>query len=274
MVRARAVAAGLAALGAVALATTAGASTGAEQPRHAGASPHAVYPVGIVDAQEPSGVAPPPADALRGYVRSYVTDFTGSTLPTGWSKFAGTPNGDPNAFWGLGHVVVSGGMARLITNRHGSKWVSGGMCLCAQPMTYGAIFVRSRVTGPGPDEAEMLWPKANVWPPEVDFNEADYHITATSWDAHYGKSNAFEQGEVKVNLRQWHTFGVIWTRTSLVFTLDGVVWGETTRRAVVPHQAMTLDIDQQAWCNGTKWASCPRGAAALQVDWVVEYHPG
>jgi hypothetical protein len=132
---------------------------------------HAEFPVGIRDAAEPSGIAPPPANALRGYWRSYTTDFGGTALPAGWGPFAGIPMGDDQSSWLPSHVVVSGGLVRLISSKStAGQWVTGGIGQFDLSRSYGAYFVRSRVTGPGPDQNEMLWPAAPVWPPEVDFN--------------------------------------------------------------------------------------------------------
>ena len=55
-------------------------------------TPNGAYPVGISEASEPSGMAPPSANALAGYSQSYVTDFTGSSLPSQWDVFSGTPS--------------------------------------------------------------------------------------------------------------------------------------------------------------------------------------
>ena len=148
------------------------------------------------------------------------------------------------------------------------------MCQCKKALLYGAFFVRSRVTGPGPDEAELLWPIAPTWPPEVDLNESAYATNATSWTVHYGSGNAFVQGTHSFNLERWHTFGVIWTPRSLTFTMDGRLWGRITNYNEIPHQPMTLDIDQQTRCNvPASWAACPKHPATLQVDWVAEYSP-
>lgn len=263
--------AAFAALATVLTGVVAGATPAVARP--VTARPHGLFPVGVPNSREPSGEAPPTANALPGYVRSYVTDFLGATLPPGWSRFAGPANGDADAYWGLGHVLMGGGMVRLLTYRKGSQWVSGGMCLCRHPLLYGAFFVRSRVSRAGPDEAELLWPKADVWPPEVDFNESG-SLTETSWDVHYGSSQAFVQGKHRLDLSKWHTFGVIWSPTRLIFTVDGVIWGVVKARNVIPHQAMTLDIDQEARCNGTKWAACPTGTTSLQVDWVEQFSRG
>lgn len=237
------------------------------------APPKATYPVGVPDPKEPSGVAPPLATAMPGYARTYVTEFTGTALPRAWEKFQGEPQGAAGDDWLPSHVIVGGHLVRLLTYREGHRWVSGGMCLCALPhQTYGAYFVRSRITGPGPDENELLWPVAHVWPPEVDFNESEYSTNRTSWTVHYGTGSAFIQGTQTINLTRWHTFGVIWTPTELTFTVDGVVWGHTTAPAVIPHQPMTLDIDQEARCiPGYKWNACPTGEATMQINWVAVF---
>jgi hypothetical protein len=235
------------------------------------------YPLGILDRREPSGLAPPGPRAMRGYVLSYRSEFRSRSLPSGWGKFAGVPSGDAGSEWAPSHVRTGGAMARLLTYRDPkfhSNWVSGGMCQCQQGHLYGAFFVRSRVTGPGPDEALLLWPTAPVWPPEVDLNESAYSTHSSSWTVHYGHGNAFEQGTHNFNLERWHTWGVIWTSRSLTFTMDGREWGRVTNYSEIPHQPMTLDIDQQTRCNvPASWAACPRHEATLQVNWVEEYRP-
>lgn len=236
-----------------------------------------VFPLGIRDRREPSGLAPPGAHALRGYVMSYRNDFTSRRLSSEWGKFNGVPSGDAGSEWAPSHVLTGGGVVRLATYRDprfGGNWVSGGMCQCKKGFLYGAVFVRSRVTGPGPDEAELLWPVAPMWPPEVDMNESAYATDSTSWTVHYGSGNAFQQGTHTFNLERWHTWGVIWTRRSLTFTMDGRQWGRITNYGEISHQAMTLDIDQQTRCNvPASWAACPKHEATLQVDWVAEYRP-
>jgi Glycosyl hydrolases family 16 len=230
----------------------------------------AQFPVGVRDASEPSGAAPPLASSLPGYQRVYTTDFSGSALPSGWGTFAGVPSGDDQSRWLPSHVVVSGGVVRLIASKDaGGGWVTGGIGQFGVGRAYGAYFVRSRVTAPGPDEDEMLWPVAPVWPPEVDFNEMGNSGTSTSWTVHYGHGNTFVQTTRNFNMERWHTWGLIWTPTSMTFTIDGHPWGVLTRYAEIPHQKMTLDVQQQVWCQPD--LACPTRATSLEVDWVAEF---
>jgi hypothetical protein len=236
----------------------------------------ATFPAGIRDLREPSGEAPPGPRALRGYVLTYQQDFNGRILPSGWGKFTGVPSGNPGSAWAGSHVLMGGGMVRAVAYRdprHGNRWITGGLCQCGpgQGHRYGAYFIRSRVTGPGPDENELLWPVAHVWPPEIDLNEMGGPATSTSWTVHYGSGYRQVQGTRSFRMTRWHTWGVIWTPRLLTFTIDGHVWGRVTNVHEIPHQAMTLDIQQETYCGGGTVYACPTHIVALQVDWVAEY---
>ncbi len=234
-------------------------------------------PVGVLDASEPSGYAPPSASALAGYTQSYVSDFTGSSLPSGWYAYSGTPGGDPGGQFGSAHVSVSNGLLSLNTYQdpaYNNEWVTGGLCQCGLPHTYGAFFVRSRVTGAGPTEVALLWPATNTWPHEIDFNESNGSSatsTATDLWAFSGGARSQVQSHVSIDLTQWHTWGVIWTPTSITYTVDGRVWGRVTDPSTIPSIPMTLDLQQQTWCS-SGWA-CPSAPQSMQIDWVAEYSP-
>jgi hypothetical protein len=231
------------------------------------------FPIGTTDSSEPSGYAPPGAGALAGYTQTYVTDFNGSSLPSAWSTYEGQPGGDSGAQFDQGHVTVNGGLLNINTYQDpafNNEWVTGGACLCNAPsQTYGAYFVRSRMTGPGPTGVELLWPTANVWPPEIDFNETNGGVSNTTATAHYGASNSEIGRSLSVNMTQWHTWGVIWTATSIQYTVDGNVWATVTTPASIPNIPMHLSLQSQTWCS-SGWA-CPSAPQTMQVDWVAQY---
>jgi Glycosyl hydrolases family 16 len=224
-------------------------------------------------SEEPSTQAPPPVNWLRGFVRSYCTDFNGTNLPSGWGRFDGVPNGDPGSMFDPSHVVVANGLLSLNTQRsasNGGNWATGGVCQCGLGRIYGTYLIRSRITGAGDDEDQMLWPVAHVWPPEVDFNETGLHLTETGWYVHFGPSNHQIAKTLNVNLMRWHTWGVRWTLRQMTFTVDGHVWGVVRSPSVIPHERMTLDMSQQTWCS----IQCPSHPVAMQVDWVAEFSAG
>jgi len=64
---------------------------------------------------------------------------------------------------------------------------------------------------------------------------------------------------------------LIWSPSSILYTLDGRAWGAIRLPSEIPAQPMTLDLTQQTWC-ASFWA-CPTALQSLQVDWVAEYQP-
>jgi beta-glucanase (GH16 family) len=167
-------------------------------------------------------------------------------------------------------------MLRLITTSDGPKhWFAGGLCQCGHPMLYGAFFVRSKISGAGPNEVQLLWPKDNQWPPEVDFNESGARWAATSGTVHFGSprnDHFLQQNFPGVDLRRWHTWGIIWTPTSITYTFDGHRWGSAVRApGVIPQLPMTLDFQQRPECQ--LGVPCPNQHQAMYIDWVAEYAP-
>jgi hypothetical protein len=232
------------------------------------------YPVGVASTSEPSGFAPPTSGSLAGYAESYVNDFTSPGIPIGWDVFTGVPTGDPGAQFGSAHTIVNGGMLELNTWRdpaYANNWVTGGICQCGHSQMYGAYIVRSRITGSGPNEVELLWPQSNQWPPEIDFNETGGSMGLTSATVHYGSTNNIDQSHLAIDLSQWHTFGVEWTPTLITYFVDGRAWGRTSNSYESPHVPMTLDFEQRTSCD--VHAQCPERPASLLVDWVAEFTP-
>jgi outer membrane protein OmpA-like peptidoglycan-associated protein len=107
------------------------------------------------------------------------------------------------------------------------------------------------------------------WPPEIDFNETSGVVSGTSATLRYGPGGQQKQVQRTVDMTQWHTWGVIWTPTSVLYTVDGHVWGRFQVPSKVPHVSMTLNIQQQTWCSSN--FACPTSPQSTQVDWVTEY---
>jgi len=230
------------------------------------------YPVGVFDLNEPSSLAPPTATALPGYQRSFVDDFSQS-LSSQWFLFSGVPKGDPSGRFDRYHVAVDHGQLKIGTwrdPRFSNHWTSGGVGLGGMKATYGAYFVRSRQTAPGPDTVELLWPASNRWPPEIDFDEAGQTANAEMWFVHYHSAKDQVIGRTTIDIEHWHTWGVIWTPTAITFTVDGHQWGQVTAAGQIPNVPMTLDLQAQTWC-GIKAQPCPTKPSALLVDWVTIY---
>lgn len=236
--------------------------------------PAGTFPVGIPNSSEPSGYAPPGQSALVGYSRTYVNDFSTSGIPAGWYTFHGQPGGDPGGQFAPTHVSVKKGLLILLAARdrqYQNRWVTGGLCQCGLTHTYGAYFVRSRVTGVGPNEVELLWPGNNQWPPEIDFNETP-SSHQTSATVHWGHANYTQQWRTKsVSMLTWNTWGVVWTPTKIIYVVNGRAWGVITNLKAIPRIPMRLDLEQRTEC--TIHQQCPSAPVQMQVDWVAEYYP-
>jgi beta-glucanase (GH16 family) len=209
---------------------------------------------------------------MPGYTLTSSTDFTGTALPSGWSTFSGAAAGDPGSQWASSQVAVSGGLLQLNATEKSNQWLTGGICDCRVSQTYGAFFVRSRLTGPGPTQVEMLWPASGGWPPEIDFDETYGATNLAQATLHYSSSNQQIHSNINIDMTAWHTWGVIWTPTSITYTVDGNVWGTVTDTSAIPNQPMSLHIQQQTWCSsGT---ACPTSPQSTDVDWIADYTLG
>lgn len=231
------------------------------------------YPDGVPDGVEPSGESPPTSTAMPGYRESYVDDFGNSSALAGWTIFQGPTIGDSGGEFARSHVTVSGGLLQLNAWQdpaYANAWATGGVCQCDTNHTYGAYFVRSRLTGPGPTEVEMLMAQVG-WPPEVDFNETRESDGNTVATLHFTAANLQDYRRLTIDLTQWHTWGVVWTPTSVTYTLDGQAWGTITTTSEIPDQPMHLDLTQQTWCSSG--FACPTRPESTEIDWVAEYTP-
>ncbi len=252
------------------------AATSSHQPNGQASSSAKVppYPRGVFDPKEPSRFAPPPSTAMRGYKLVYVDNFKTWLSPKAWFLFKGVPGGDPVGLFEPSHVTLGRDLLRIITYKdpaYGDAWVSGGVGLWAIHPTYGAFFVRSRETGTGPDDVQLLWPKDNQWPPEIDFDEMGGNAHLTNWFIHYDTPSDQVQGHKKINILKWHTWGVIWTPKKITFTVDGFAYAVVTARNEIPHIPMMLDMQQQSFCG--IGPDCPTKSTAMLINWVAVYTP-
>jgi beta-glucanase (GH16 family) len=223
-----------------------------------------------------------PARTPAKWKRVFVEDFEHGLDRSRWGAYSGQPGGDPGGWWDPSHVRVEDGVLNLETYRDpsfGNRWVSGGVSSShGLKQRYGKYLVRFRMDrGKGVAGVLLLWPVADVWPPEVDFAETggvSEERDEMSATLHYGKDNHQLQRTVRADFTRWHTMGVEWTPGRLVYTLDGRPW-TSVRSGHVPRIPMEMDIQAQAGTCGDRYAPCPDettpARVSLQVDRVVAY---
>jgi beta-glucanase (GH16 family) len=122
--------------------------------------------------------------------------------------------------------------------------------------------------------AFWMLPRADHWPPEIDiieyFNTAEQVVPYSA--VHYPSPEARKLDYFSERLRikdtdnyigTWHTYGVLWTKTSVQFYIDGFPGPQYNVEARIPHLAM-YPIIQLAIGRGHK----PETGSTMQVDYV------
>jgi len=161
-----------------------------------------------------------------------------------WGKYDGQPASTSYSLWSASHVVAYNGVAMLRGYYSSGRYLTGGMMLNSIAQTYGKYVVRARFDrSASVQHAMLLWPTSG-WPPEVDFSEGPTSkgVMATS---HWGSGNYQMHAFKQIDMTRWHTYGVEWTPTRLLFTIDGAAWAAMGGSAV-PKQAMKLAIQTVA----------------------------
>jgi beta-glucanase (GH16 family) len=226
---------------------------------------------------DPSGPAMPAGD-VPGWHLTYSTHFNGDSLPNGWGAYSGQPGGDPNGNWDPGNATVSNGELHLTADSSST----GGVGFSGNPQTYGMYLVRMK--GDYEPNLEisniaLLWPAdGSTWPPEIDFYEdgggGRDGFTASLHPGANGDDCCVIRNNISTTGAQWHTYGIIWTPTSITYTIDGRQWAVVQASQVSspgqwPDIPMNLDLQSQNL--GTDQ---PGGTIeTMTVAWVVEYAP-
>jgi beta-glucanase (GH16 family) len=237
-------------------------------------------------ATSPSGQAMPIGD-IPGWHQVFADDFSGTTLnASNWGPYSGQPGGDTAGWWSPSHVVVDNCMLTLKGYKDAAAkpevFVTGGVGMRGtHAQTYGKYLVRMRADkGDGISAIALLWPQADVWPPEVNFVEdGGGNRASTTATLHCGP-NGIDNCKIQKTLTgydfsQWHTLGVEWTAGKLVYTIDGTTWATVTD-AGVPSIPMVLDLQSQS-LECSQWNTCLDSSTPaevdMQIDWVVVYSP-
>jgi beta-glucanase (GH16 family) len=234
--------------------------------------------------RSPGGSGPGmPSGDIPGWRMTYAQDFTGSSLPAGWSAYNGEPGGDSNGWWDPSNLTVSGGYLHFNGRYDPSvhRYSTAGVGFGGMDQTYGMYLVRMKgdyEPGVAISDIALLWPSGNSWPPEIDFFE-DSGGTRTLMSAalHPGPNGddcCQIQHSLALNATQWHTVGVQWTPSSVSYMVDGNVWATVAAAQLSggqrwPAQAMSLDLQTQNLHSNYP----ARPTENMTVDWVVEYAP-
>ncbi len=178
-------------------------------------------------------------------------------------------------------VTESGGsLALTATKSSGSSWTSG-----AAEMQHGKNFVygyfEARIKVPDPSDAwTAYWlTSASGWPPELDIFEFNFcnseptfnnhgtssgsNVNASGWPC----SEAY--GGSGTDFTQWHTYGLLWTSSSIKVFFDGKQQSLSTTGNGIPSTPM-YPIFDYAIASGSN----PPNNSQMDIDYMRIWCPG
>ncbi|GAB2985941.1 hypothetical protein GCM10017788_07800 [Amycolatopsis acidiphila] len=192
-------------------------------------------------------------------------DFDGVSLDrASWVAYDGY-NHASGETWRAAQCTVSGGVLRLHAD-------DTGICGIASrtQKTYGKAEVRARFSAPagrGLAPVFLFWPQNDEdWPQagEIDWLEC-YDTTRQSfgsWIHYAGPSDSDESdraGDFRVDMSQWHTYGVEWTSSAVRVSVDGQVWHVYTEHLPSGPMHLALQVNRIGPVSGE---------ADVEIDWV------
>ncbi|QMU76503.1 glycoside hydrolase family 16 protein [Streptacidiphilus sp. PB12-B1b] len=251
--------------------------------------------------------ADPPTDSYppAGYSSVFVDNFSGSSLDTSvWNDRQTAQSNDSNVSVSGGELHVN--MERVSTST-GLDGYRGGGISSKQYFGYGYYEVRAFVPAGLPGWHPAFW--TQIWDGgqaqavyNTDFTELDVlenqpttvaGVKTTYLDAgDFAWDNNAQGADVQLShsarvkwqptasspspLGSWHTFGLLYTATSLTYTLDGKQVGSPLPNPSLPDSPMSLWLTAIPTNAADLDSSQPVGHSygTFDVDWVAYYAPG
>lgn len=244
-------------------------------------------------APQPDPTVAAITNGSAGWKRVFTDEFEGSSLDTSkwatqrddWIKGAFPYNNLEGAMYKPENDTVENGALKQTIRKMPSQSsiyginydYSTGMVNTNKRFTFTYGYVEARMKVPscsGCWPAFWMLPAKDGWPPEIDiyefFDSANDKIPYFS--SHWKVPNADQEytsniyGNPSANYTEdWHTYGMLWTPTSVQVFIDGLP-GPTYTGSAVPHEDMYLIIQAAIGRN----YNTPDGAN-LQTDWVHVY---
>ncbi|MBV7295635.1 glycoside hydrolase family 16 protein [Corynebacterium sp. TAE3-ERU12] len=198
----------------------------------------------------------------------FFDDFSGSRLGPSWEPYTGRPASDAKVQWDPSEVRVRDSRLILSGSPDGQYWRTGAVSQWREAHKYGRWEVRMRALAhPTLSYHVLLWPQADMWPPEIDLAESFTADRATTeafvhWRADGQRHK--RQFSLDVDATQFATWAVEWTADYVRWSYDGTTFAEVTGDEV-PDEPMWLAIQVEAQVPGDGGGGA---SDVLEVDWV------
>src|SRR6185437_4386032 len=176
--------------------------------------------------------------------------------PDGTLTITAAPSADPNIF--------------------GYHYTSGMISTAASfAQTYGYFEMRAELPSTaGAWPAFWLIPADGSWPPELDVMEtlsSDPHADYTTWHSGLGGVNTSNgiSSFIPDTTSGFHTYGVLWTKTDLVWYVDGVeVFHQATPADMNKPMFMIANLALGGWAGAIDNSAMP---AHMKIDYIHAY---
>ncbi|MDO5076780.1 glycoside hydrolase family 16 protein [Corynebacterium sp.] len=156
-----------------------------------------------------------------------------------YEPYEGRPKSDPHVRWDPS--MVRGNILYGAPGYNG--WVTGGLSYSKDPKLYGRWDVRLRSFPHSVLSYHvLLWPKSDIWPPEIDIAE-NFRSDRQQTKA-FVHGNGKQEFRVDCDATKPKTFAVEWRKDSIKFFCDDEMFGETTKD--IPHEPMWLAIQVES----------------------------
>lgn len=161
-------------------------------------------------------------------------------------------------------VAVTDGCLVITGNRQG---ITGAVGYYGAVQQYGRWEARIRVpSGDGSyHPVALLWPTSEEWPAdgEIDYFEATGSADRSNFSIHHGEG-APDVTKISID-REWHTYAVEWTPTSITAYYDGQPYYRTTDTSLFPPGPMwhSFQLDWMGYAG--------REETVMEIDWLRVY---
>ncbi|MBJ7353634.1 MAG: family 16 glycosylhydrolase [Thermoleophilaceae bacterium] len=177
------------------------------------------------------------------------------------------------------NVRVANGLMNISTSHRASPGFvqSTGSVNTNKNFSFKYGYIEARLLIPacsGCWPAFWMLPSADHWPPEIDiieyFDTSKQVIpySAVHWPVPGPKKEEYFSQRLRITdfdnyLGTWHTYGVLWTKRTVQFYIDGFPGPQFSKQSKIPHLAM-YPIIQLAVGAGHR----PPAGSTMQVDYV------
>jgi beta-glucanase (GH16 family) len=216
-----------------------------------------------------AGSIDPMGQPVGTWTLKFDDEFNASTVntidaPNGLVKFGSGPTwqawypsalvGDGNAhtnnpgteieYYDITGLSVGSGILNLTAthnNAHAGFAYTSGMITSNPSFNPKFGYAEARIKSPavaGSWPAFWMIPSSYKWPPEVDIYE-NFSDPGFYKASNFGGGTVFGN-QINTDVKQWHTYGLKWTATQLIWYLDGAQVASEGKASAIPQEPMYI----------------------------------